>query len=42
MTSKILCREYCERRKRGGNALTVFEHRQSKNTLGSTNVRPKL
>lgn len=23
-------------------ALTVFEHRQSKNTLGSTNVRPKL
>lgn len=23
-------------------ALTVFEHRQSKNTLGSTNVRLKL
>jgi hypothetical protein len=42
MTSKIQGTEYCERRKRGGNALAVFKHRQSKNTLGSTNVRSKL
>jgi len=42
MTSRIQWREYSERRKRGGNALAVFEHRQSKNTLGSTNVRSEL
>ncbi len=34
MISKILWREHCERRKRGGNALTVFEHRQSKKHTG--------
>lgn len=27
---------------RKGNALTVFEHRQSKYTLGSTNVSSEL
>jgi hypothetical protein len=42
MTGQFQKGDYCERRKRGGNALAVFEHRQSKNTLGSTNVRSKL
>lgn len=42
MTNWIQLWEGCERRKRGEDALTVFEHRQNKDTLGSTNVRTKL
>lgn len=42
MTSKIQWREHCERGTRGEDALAVFEHRQSKNTLGSTNVSAEL
>jgi hypothetical protein len=42
MTSRIQLRELYERWKRGEDALAVREHRQSKNTLGSTNVRSKL